>query len=95
MGRQDSLRAQLAGAGQEVAVSASVFRQDDAAFVLVRLAPVRPDAPPRLRSNKRIERGVGASITSSFEAPSEIATLPVLSRSDQPTQPASNSSGQQ
>jgi transcriptional regulator PpsR len=50
MGRQDSLRAQLAGAGQEVAVSASVFRQDDAAFVLVRLAPVRPDALPRLRS---------------------------------------------
>jgi transcriptional regulator PpsR len=44
------LRAQLAGAGEEVAVSASVFRQDDAAFVLVRLAPVRPDAPPRLRS---------------------------------------------
>lgn len=50
VGRQDSLRAQLAGAGAEVTVSASVFRQDDAAFVLVRLAPVRPDAPPRLRS---------------------------------------------
>lgn len=50
VGRQDSLRAQLAGAGEEVAVSASVFRQDDAAFVLVRLSPVRADTPPRLRS---------------------------------------------
>ncbi len=50
VGRQDALRAQLAGAGEEVAVSASVFRQEDAAFVLVRLAQVRHDAPPRLRS---------------------------------------------
>ncbi len=51
VGRQDSLRAQLAGAGEEVVVSASVFRQDDAAFVLVRLAAARADAAsPRLRS---------------------------------------------
>jgi transcriptional regulator PpsR len=51
VGRQDALRAQLAGAGDEVSVSASVFRQDDAAFVLVRLAPVRAEpAPSRLRS---------------------------------------------
>ncbi len=51
VGRQDALRAQLAGGGDEVSVSASVFRQDDAAFVLVRLAPVRAEpAPSRLRS---------------------------------------------
>jgi transcriptional regulator with PAS, ATPase and Fis domain len=51
VGRQDALRAQLAGAGDEVSVSASVFRQDDAAFVLVRLAPVRAEPPQaRLRS---------------------------------------------
>jgi len=43
--RQDALRAQLAGGGGEVVVSASVFRQDDAAFVLVRLAPVQAEAP--------------------------------------------------
>jgi transcriptional regulator PpsR len=39
VGRQDPMRARLAG-GSEVTVSASVFRQDEAAFVLVRLAPV-------------------------------------------------------
>jgi transcriptional regulator PpsR len=51
VGRQDALRAQLANGGDEVTVSASVFRQDDAAFVLVRLASVRAEAPPsRLRS---------------------------------------------
>ena len=44
-GRQDAMRAQLANDGDEVTVSASVFRQDDAAFVLVRLAPVRTEAP--------------------------------------------------
>ncbi len=52
VGRQDALRAQLAGDGAEVSVSASVFRQDDAAYVLVRLAAVRADAsalPPRQR----------------------------------------------
>jgi transcriptional regulator PpsR len=52
VGRQDALRARLAGSGDEVSVSASVFRQDDAAFVLVRLASVRQEAPalaPRLR----------------------------------------------
>jgi len=53
VGRQDALRAQLAGAGDDVAVSASVFRQDEAAFVLVRLLPLRAELPhalARLRS---------------------------------------------
>ena len=51
VGPPEALRARLASDGEEVAVSASVFRQDDAAFVLVRLAAQR-DAPPaaRLRS---------------------------------------------
>ena len=44
-GRQESLRAQLANGGVEVSVSASVFRQDNAAFVLVRLAPFRHELP--------------------------------------------------
>ncbi|HSQ72924.1 MAG TPA: transcriptional regulator PpsR [Rubrivivax sp.] len=42
VGRQDPIRARLA-VGNEVTVSASVFRQDEAAFVLVRLAPVRSE----------------------------------------------------
>jgi transcriptional regulator PpsR len=51
VGRQDAQRARLVGTRDEVAVSASVFRQDDAAFVLVRLIPVRVEtAPARLRS---------------------------------------------
>ncbi len=51
VGRQDALRARLSQDGDEVTVSASVFRQDDAAFVLVRLTPVRSEhGAPRLRS---------------------------------------------
>ena len=51
VGRQDALRVRLSQDGDEVTVSASVFRQDDAAFVLVRLTPLRVEhAPPRLRS---------------------------------------------
>jgi transcriptional regulator PpsR len=45
VGRQDLLRAQLVTGGAEVSVSASAFRQDDTAFVLVRLAPVRAESP--------------------------------------------------
>jgi len=51
VGRQDALRARLSPDGDEVSVSASVFRQDDATFVLVRLAPLRVEGKaPRLRS---------------------------------------------
>jgi transcriptional regulator PpsR len=42
VGRKDSLQAALAVASVQVSVSASVFRQDDNAFVLVRLVPVVP-----------------------------------------------------
>jgi transcriptional regulator PpsR len=47
VGRQDALRAQLASDGAEITVSASAFRQNDATFVLVRLAPLRPEGRPR------------------------------------------------
>jgi transcriptional regulator PpsR len=51
VGRQQALRARLADDGEEVAVSASVFRQDDASFVLVRLAGQRSEPPSaRLRA---------------------------------------------
>jgi len=40
VGRQEPMHARLAG-GSEILVSASVFRQDEAAFVLLRLNPVR------------------------------------------------------
>jgi transcriptional regulator PpsR len=43
-GRKDSLRAQLADESTLVQVAASVFRQDDSAFVLVRLVPVPADS---------------------------------------------------
>ena len=60
VGRQDALRARLAQGDAEVLVSASVFRQDDAAFVLVRLTPLRADAAPspaRLRSTSAAPAG--------------------------------------
>jgi transcriptional regulator PpsR len=40
VGKQEPVPARLAESNTEVTVSASVFRQDDAAFVLVRLSPV-------------------------------------------------------
>jgi transcriptional regulator PpsR len=45
VGKKDAIHSRLADGGMELAVSASVFRQDDAAFVLVRLAPLHSDAP--------------------------------------------------
>jgi len=44
VGKKDAVRARMADGATDVAVSASVFRQEDAAFVLVRLAPVQPDS---------------------------------------------------
>ncbi len=43
VGKKDPVRARMADGSTDVAVSASVFRQEDAAFVLVRLAPVLQD----------------------------------------------------
>jgi transcriptional regulator PpsR len=40
VGKKDAIHTRLADEGPELAVSASVFRQDDAAYVLVRLAPL-------------------------------------------------------
>jgi transcriptional regulator PpsR len=69
VGRQDALRAQLAGAGDEVTVSASVFRQDDAAFVLVRLAPVRTETPQvRLRSVGSTPQGAETGVEAMLQA---------------------------
>ena len=41
--RQDPIRARLAGDGQELLVSASVFRQEQSAFLMVRLVPARTE----------------------------------------------------
>lgn len=51
-GRADDARARLADGGREVSVSASLFRQDDAMLLLVRLAPADFAAPalPRHKS---------------------------------------------
>jgi transcriptional regulator PpsR len=67
-GRQDALRAQLANDGEEVSVSASVFRHDDAAFVLVRLAPVRTEAqtPAARQRNAVVPAGGGEAAAESM-----------------------------
>jgi transcriptional regulator PpsR len=44
VGKREPIRARLADGAVEVSVSASVFRQDDAAFVLVRLAAVADES---------------------------------------------------
>jgi transcriptional regulator PpsR len=44
VGKKDAIQTRLADDGIELSVSASVFRQDDAAFVLVRLAPLHKEA---------------------------------------------------
>jgi transcriptional regulator PpsR len=44
VGKKDAIHTRLADAGPELAVSASVFRQDDAAYVLVRLTPLGNEA---------------------------------------------------
>jgi transcriptional regulator PpsR len=54
VGRKDAMRAALAMANTEVLVSASVFRQDDSAFVLVRLVPA-PKAAAAKGKNKGSE----------------------------------------
>lgn len=53
VGKKDAVRARLAGGPDEVAVSASVFRQEDAVLVLVRLAPVAQAAASGKAANGR------------------------------------------
>jgi transcriptional regulator PpsR len=53
LGKKDALNTRLADGGLDVSVSASVFRQDDAAFVLVRLAPLRHELAPAKALGKR------------------------------------------
>lgn len=60
VGRHDRLNAVLAGSGQGVALSMSSFRQDDAAFVLIRLAAL-PAAPVK-------GRGKGAAVAAPLAA---------------------------
>ncbi len=45
VGKKDAIHTRLADNGAELAVSASVFRQDDTVFVLVRLAPLHNESP--------------------------------------------------
>ncbi len=59
VGKKDAVRARLAEGQGEVHVSASVFRQDDAVMVLVRLARVAP--PVKARGGSRAEAGASQS----------------------------------
>ncbi len=52
VGKKDAIQTRLADEGAELSVSASVFRQDDAAFVLVRLTPLHSDAATAGQSRK-------------------------------------------
>jgi PAS domain-containing protein len=53
VGKREPVNTRLADGQREVAVSASVFRQDDAAFVLVRLVPLRDNAANDAREDKK------------------------------------------
>jgi transcriptional regulator PpsR len=66
VGRQEALRAQLADEGPEVTVSASVFRQNDAAFVLVRMAPGQGD---RAESRSAKSEAAGARQPRASDSP--------------------------
>jgi transcriptional regulator PpsR len=59
IGRQTPAVARLAGGG-EVSVAASVFRQEDAALVLMRLAPIVVEPPAPARTG-RMARGTKAN----------------------------------
>jgi transcriptional regulator PpsR len=65
VGRQDPLRTRLAGDGREVLLSASVFRQEQSAFLMVRFAPARPRPVRRCRAapaGGRRRRGAGGRL---------------------------------
>jgi transcriptional regulator PpsR len=64
VGKKDAVRARLLEGQSEVAVSASVFRQEDAVLVLVRLAPVV--AP--VAAGKAAQRRTAPAGTPSWEA---------------------------
>ena len=64
VGKKDPVRTRLTDGRTEVAVSASVFRQEDAAFVLVRLVPLHDAAPAgKGRAGKRSATGAIGSGT--------------------------------
>ncbi len=60
VGKKDAVRARMADGSTDVAVSASVFRQEDAAFVLVRLAALPHDAASAKGAARRAGSAVGA-----------------------------------
>ena len=64
VGKKDAIHTRLVDGGLELAVSASVFRQDDAAFVLVRLAPLRNDVQT---TQGQARQGVAAGRENTWE----------------------------
>jgi transcriptional regulator PpsR len=50
-GRSEEVRARLADGSREFLVTASLFRQDSASFFLVRLSPLRGDAPAGIQGD--------------------------------------------
>jgi transcriptional regulator PpsR len=67
LGKREAVRLRLVDGQREVAVSASVFRQDDAAFVLLRLAALQETAVGN-KSGKAEKSGTAAAETSQARA---------------------------
>ena len=59
VGKKDAVRARLLDGNAEMAVSASVFRQEDSVLVLVRLAPVVQAATAASRAGGGVGAGTG------------------------------------
>jgi transcriptional regulator PpsR len=57
VGKRDPVTSRLADGQREVSVSASVFRQDDAAFVLVRLVPLHDPKSSAAAPSKALAKG--------------------------------------
>ena len=71
VGKQEPVLARLADTKSDVAISASVFRQEEAAFVLVRISPALGDAG----GGKASRRGAPGAAAGSIRAGSWEATL--------------------
>jgi transcriptional regulator PpsR len=72
VGKRDAVRVRLADGKRDVAVAASVFRQDDAAFVLVRLTAVQEDS--RAGKSGTPDKGKSAGASSDLARSREWAT---------------------
>ena len=67
-GRPAAVAAKLSGTGTEVALSATLFRQQDASFVLVRLVPTEADGGRKGASARSAALGAGEGLEAMLQA---------------------------